>query len=697
MRTWGALGFTGFASAWPIDHWYTPCFSDLYRNAAFPSYCAGYLFDENVYCECMMNNDDYLRSQFTCIEQFRNYTNAALDKQYGHGTTEESWDYMSAVWKHKKPKYTAEQMRALITAIPVTQTWTEANTTGSGAFLHSSALLNEPIVKRQLDNIWQMTWVTRLGGITVAYVCAILAVQALFNLLSWVVPSGARVLANNSVARYLRKYIAIPALFHKNRAQPVKIFRHIQLCYPNRMHSLLILGYIAVCTACLAYHYPVHLSPSSHVTDSTHKAGWLGWRSGCLALYKLPFIWLFAGRNNVLIWITGWQFEIFNIWHRWIARMFLVDVLVHSAAYTYKLHVRGILHIEWGESWFKWGVVGTIIIALLCVHSTKTLRAPAYEFFKYLHIAMAALALCATWYHSSMFFYIEQNYITWAIWGLDRALRLGRIGINGLNNNALIKAHPNGFLEVIVKYNGRIQPSGGTYYYIHFGDPLYFYQSHPLSVIPTDTRGNLRFVAKMQRGMTKRLYDKALSSGLEVTQRIWLDGPYGAPFSIEGFKEVSLYAGGVGFTAVYGHLAYFLRENDDKTYHLHWCISTIQVLELFEEEVMKLHNHPSVNVTIHLDDREGINLAPPSNSQRNKSGRSSIASQSPLHPLNIELVYFCPDFEGMVNEEIASSTGPIAFFCCGPPPMSDAVRFCCAQNLLKSKSYVQYYEESFTM
>lgn len=696
MITLAILGIISPVLAWPVDHWYAPCSSDLYTNTAYLAYCLEYSLEAgSLYSECMMNDEDYLRTQFTCIEQFRNYTNEAFGHDYGFGTTEESWSYMQAVYNHKKPKYTAREMIDVIARNPVTQTWVEANATGKGAFLHSDLLLNKPVVDGQIDTIWHMTWENRLGGFTVAYVALVLVVQTSFNFLSWVIPSGARVFANNEVARYLRKYIAIPALFTKHRAQPVRLFRYIQLCYPNRMHSLLIFGYVGVCIICLAVHYPVQISPYTYTSPSTYKAGWLGWRSGCLALYKMPLLWLFAGRNNFLIWVTGWQFEIFNIWHRWIARMFFVDVFIHSVAYTVEYAIEDYYTLELEEGWFRWGIAGTVLIGLLCFHATKTLRAPAYELFKYLHIAMAVVTLVATWYHCKDFFYLEENYTTWAIWGFDRAARLLRILINGLNNKAHIKSYPNGFLEINVDYNGALQPSGGSYYFLHFGDPLYFYQSHPLSVVPTGDNKTLKFVSKIQKGMTKKLFMRSEKSGGEVTQRIWLDGPYGASFSIESFREVSLYAGGVGFTAVYGHLIHFLKTHGDLVFHLHWCISTDQVLELFDEEITTLHNHPRVDVTIHLDDK-GIGSAL-SSAGTPPEKKPKSASLDSLSSLNIEKVHFIPDFAKLVHDEITSSTGPIVFFCCGPGPMSDAIRTACAKNLLKTKNYVQYYEESFTM
>lgn len=58
-------------------------------------------------------------------------------------------------------------------------------------------------------------------------------------------------------------------------------------------------------------------------------------RTGILAVANLPILWLFAGRNDVFLWLTGWNFGTFNMFHRWVARVSTVEAIVHSIAYTY--------------------------------------------------------------------------------------------------------------------------------------------------------------------------------------------------------------------------------------------------------------------------------------------------------------------------------------------------------------------------
>lgn len=60
---------------------------------------------------------------------------------------------------------------------------------------------------------------------------------------------------------------------------------------------------------------------------------------GVFAYNCLPWVWLFAGRNNIFIWATGWSYRTFNIFHRHCARAMVVFGIVHAIGYTVKYTV----------------------------------------------------------------------------------------------------------------------------------------------------------------------------------------------------------------------------------------------------------------------------------------------------------------------------------------------------------------------
>lgn len=39
-------------------------------------------------------------------------------------------------------------------------------------------------------------------------------------------------------------------------------------------------------------------------------------------------------RNNLVLWLTGWDFGTFNNFHRWIARIATLQAVIHSIGYS---------------------------------------------------------------------------------------------------------------------------------------------------------------------------------------------------------------------------------------------------------------------------------------------------------------------------------------------------------------------------
>jgi hypothetical protein len=54
------------------------------------------------------------------------------------------------------------------------------------------------------------------------------------------------------------------------------------------------------------------------------------WRTGALGFGLLPLVILFSGRNNFLLWLTNWSHSTWLLLHRWIARIFAIQVILHS-------------------------------------------------------------------------------------------------------------------------------------------------------------------------------------------------------------------------------------------------------------------------------------------------------------------------------------------------------------------------------
>jgi hypothetical protein len=153
-------------------------------------------------------------------------------------------------------------------------------------------------------------------------------------------------------------------------------------------------------------------------------------RTGIMAYATLPWIWIFAGRNNVFMWATGLSYQAFNIFHRHIARAGTMLAIVHSVVYVYLFVVFGMLsnlslllsmvwHLAegWGmfareftQLWLLLGVVvnmtpsvlsvsstnlmqATFTMSLLLLLSVSWLRIKFYEIFLLLHIVLSVVTL----------------------------------------------------------------------------------------------------------------------------------------------------------------------------------------------------------------------------------------------------------------------------------------------------------------
>lgn len=69
---------------------------------------------------------------------------------------------------------------------------------------------------------------------------------------------------------------------------------------------------------------------------TTHSQQWnksLAIRCAFVIMWKLPLVFCFAGRNNVFLLVGHpWSLDTFNTFHKWIARMTIVDIFIHGIA-----------------------------------------------------------------------------------------------------------------------------------------------------------------------------------------------------------------------------------------------------------------------------------------------------------------------------------------------------------------------------
>lgn len=79
-------------------------------------------------------------------------------------------------------------------------------------------------------------------------------------------------------------------------------------------------------------------------------------RTGVLSVMNMVPLFLLAGRNNPLIYLLGVSFDTYNLIHRWIGRIVVLEAFAHSCFWVGNKVIYG----SYGEK--GWGAVGSSML-----------------------------------------------------------------------------------------------------------------------------------------------------------------------------------------------------------------------------------------------------------------------------------------------------------------------------------------------
>ncbi|KAJ5088871.1 hypothetical protein N7456_012487 [Penicillium angulare] len=153
-------------------------------------------------------------------------------------------------------------------------------------------------------------------------------------------------------------------------------------------------------------------------------------RTGIMSFANIPLLWLFGGRNNILIWATGWTFATFNVFHRHVARVATLQAVAHTILYLIIYHRTGKLWRAFNKTYIVWGLLGTLVMVFLLLTSLDRIRSGTYEIFLIVHVLLSILTLVGCFYHTIIFEGHEYWNYLWpsvGIWVFDRFLRVVRL------------------------------------------------------------------------------------------------------------------------------------------------------------------------------------------------------------------------------------------------------------------------------
>ncbi|KAJ8115034.1 hypothetical protein ONZ43_g4761 [Nemania bipapillata] len=291
----------------------------------------------------------------------------------------------------------------------------------------------------------------------------------------------------------LRQYLFLPAVSGSRHLQPLPG----QLGYvPGRMLSINIGIYVILNIIFSSVSFSTFQPNTAFLSWQFEMCEYVGNRTGTLSLVNTAIAILFAGRNNLLINLTGWSQTTFLTLHRWSARVATVQAIVHSIAYTAAYFEPGYAGAvayaaEAAMPFYWWGIIATIAYALAASLSILPLRMGAYDTFLLLHIGFSILALVGCWYHLVPHFGLDYGYQVWlylafAFWSADRFARLIRLlYYNNLGSSeAIIEAVPgcDVFQVTVFPRTWAFGPGQHTFLYIPWIGAGKFWENHPFSI-----------------------------------------------------------------------------------------------------------------------------------------------------------------------------------------------------------------------
>jgi len=543
--------------------------------------------------------------------------------------------------------------------------------------------------------------------ILLGYWFLLVAVAGVCRLTSHMAPKLAQSF-NGKASNLYRKYITMPALIGRKKTEHLRFFKVFEAVVPGRIETIYIFVWFVLCVIFNTIDYK-HDSPNSIWKVEAAEIGRkIADRTGIMALYFIPQLILFAGRNNFLQWISGWSFARFNVVHHWYGRTTFILMLLHAVGMTYngKNIGAGKYDARNAKPYVRWGYVATIACAIMCVHSLSALRKRNYEGFLLFHNIMGVIVIAGTWIHVADDAFQTTMYAATAVWAFDKTIRLVRLAWFGVRT-AEVQLIAGETLKVKVPRPSHWKPFPMAHAFIYFFRPSCFWQSHPFTIVDSAVEDNtITFYIKVKGGMTHGLY-QYLSTQPEQKALIKcsVEGPYGTKQPLQHYSTVAFLSGGNGIPGLYAGALNLTKKSTNQKLKLYWIIRHWKSVEWFYEELQRLQStsvQPIVYVTDYNTPLEQCFIEKFEESDASSEEKKSTEETTTDHVARLKSKLSFVDFragrpnvESLIKEEIAESSGSIAFVACGHNSFVDESRKVIVENLPEGKR-VDFYDQMQT-
>ena len=489
--------------------------------------------------------------------------------------------------------------------------------------------------------------------------------------------------------------IYAPLLFHR-RASETRLSQNFTLGnLPTRLQAVFILSLIGVNVFLATWKIPWQ-SPEEQVLSILRN------RTGTLSTTNLIPILVTATVQTPFIALLGMSYDGFNLIHRWIGRVAVLQAVVHSICWlipqvqanNWATARESLLH----RSFIRHGFIAVIGFMTLFLQSPKLIRSWAYDIFFALHFVFVIATFYFLWMHLSGLRQQKLLLVTIVIWGFARVFRLASLLFRSVGRScctAVIEVLPCNALRI------SLTPSSSWAY--HPGQFIYLvvpsiglWTAHPFSVAwadskefmnrfdlvqsqyytrrssvsmatfaKTDQRSQtISLIVQKQNGFTRKLYDSTVKAGVNCSLMAFIEGPYGVRQSLASYGTVVLFAGGVGITHQLGHIKKLIGECNDgtsatTTITLIWVVRHLNCLEWVKpwmHEILEMKKRREI-LKIHLYvTRSGL-------SQPIKSVSGTVSMSSGR-----------PDVKALIIDEANNRIGCMVVSVCGTGGLADEVR-----------------------
>ena len=505
-----------------------------------------------------------------------------------------------------------------------------------------------------------------------------------------------------------KKHVLQAPLFGTRHSREFRVSAAINMgIIPTRFQSLFISAITVMNITLCVYNLPWSAKEATMLPL-------LRDRTGTLACVNLVPLVIMSGRNNPLIPLLNVTYDSFNMMHRWLARLVVLEAIAHTLCWAIaKVHSASWSAVQKAildSSMITQGFVATVVGLAILVQANSVVRHAFYETFLHLHIVLVVVFMIFTYMHVAGMY--QENYVLAAVvlWAIERIHRFVMLiyrntGVEG--TRATIETLPGEALRVSFKIARPWTFRPGQHMYVTI-PKVGLWTSHPFSVawseeeqrytddgekglvvtrqdVLATSRTTMSAIVRRRTGFTNALFEAAEKGvGGHVSLKALVEGPYGVNQPLHSYGTVVMFAGGVGITHQVPHVRDLVAGYSNGTVAarkvvLVWVIQAPEHLEWIR---------PWMTSILSMEKRRDILkvllfVTRP---------RSTKEIQSPS--ATVQMFPGRPNVDTLLGIECESQVGAMAVSVCGTGSLQDSVRK--AVRKRQQWSNIDFLEESFS-